>query len=75
MAVGVGYMYPVLASCVELKSQDDEELQWLMVAKQGKGVEKSDKRRESAETEYHRLLCEESMQEVRGRALAQTQAP
>lgn len=56
----------VSCACLELKSQDDEELQWLMVAKQGKGVEKSEKRRESAETEYHRLLCEESMQQVRG---------
>lgn len=45
--------------------QDDEELQWLAVAKQGKGVLKSEKRQENAETEYHRLLCEESMQQVR----------
>lgn len=37
-----------------------------MVAKQGKGVEKSERRRENAETAYHRLLCEESMQQVRG---------
>lgn len=36
-----------------------------MVAKEGKGVLTSEKRRESAETEYHRLLCEESMHQVR----------
>ena len=51
----------------QLRPQDDEELQWLAVAKQGKGVEKSEKRQESAETEYHRLLCQESMQQVRGK--------
>lgn len=54
--------------CAKILSQDDEELQWLAVAKQGKGVEKSEKRQESAETEYHRLLCEESIQQVRGNA-------
>lgn len=34
------------------------------MAKKGEGVKKSETRRENAETEYHRLLCEESMQEV-----------
>eukprot|EP00752_Nemacystus_decipiens_P014162 g12593.t1 len=48
----------------ELTGTDDEELQWLAVAKEGKGVEKSEKRQESAETEYHRLLYEESMQQL-----------
>lgn len=45
--------------------QDEEELEWLAVAKKGDGVKKSEKRRESAETEYFRLLCDESMQQVR----------
>ncbi|CAN0187038.1 unnamed protein product, partial [Ectocarpus sp. 13 AM-2016] len=38
--------------------------EWLVVAKKGQGVKKSETRRENAETEYHRLLCEESMQEA-----------
>lgn len=44
--------------------QDEEELEWLAVAKEGKGVTKSERRQESAETEYHRLLCEESIQQA-----------
>lgn len=44
--------------------QDDDELNWMLLAKQGKGVSTSEKRRESAETEYYRLLCEESTQKV-----------
>lgn len=44
--------------------QDEEELEWLAVAKKGHGVIKSEQRRESAETEYHRLLCEESIQQA-----------
>lgn len=46
-------------------AQDEEELEWLTNAKKGNGIEKSERRRESAETEYHRLLCEESMQQAR----------
>lgn len=34
------------------------------MAKKGEGVKKSEKRRESAETAYHRLLYEESMHQV-----------
>lgn len=45
--------------------QDEEELDWLTDAKKGNGIEKSERRRESAETDYHRLLCQESMQQVR----------
>ena len=37
----------------------------MAVAKEGKGVTKSERRQESAETEYHRLLCEESIQQAR----------
>lgn len=59
---------------LELKPQDDDELQWLLVAKDGNGVATSEKRRESAETEYYRLLCQESMQQVRGFARAPTDA-
>ncbi|CBJ28852.1 conserved unknown protein [Ectocarpus siliculosus] len=48
----------------EISGKDEEELEWLVVAKKGQGVKKSETRRENAETEYHRLLCEESMQEA-----------
>lgn len=44
--------------------QDDEELEWLVTARQGDGVKRSERRRESAETAYHRLLFEESMLQV-----------
>lgn len=45
--------------------QDDEELEWLITATQGNAVEMSERRRETAETEYHRLLFQESMIQVR----------
>lgn len=38
----------------------DEELEWLTTGRQGKGVNRSETWREPAETEYHRLLFEES---------------
>ena len=64
-------MLPTARCCYRrcyLLLQDEEELEWLAVAKEGKGVSKSERRQESAETEYHRLLCEESIQQARAKS-------
>ncbi|CAN0487385.1 unnamed protein product, partial [Ectocarpus sp. 12 AP-2014] len=45
----------------KITGKDDEELEWLITATQGNAVEMSERRRETAETEYHRLLFQESM--------------
>ncbi|CBJ31449.1 conserved unknown protein [Ectocarpus siliculosus] len=45
----------------KITGKDDEELEWLITAQEGQGVKRSERRRENAETEYHRLLFEESM--------------
>lgn len=64
--------YQACCACLVLKSKNDDELKWCMDAKDGNGVQKSEQRREDAETEYHRLLCQESTQQVRGGVLART---
>ena len=50
---------------ISCAKQDDEELAWLADAKKGQGFQRSEERRESAETAYHRLLFQESVEQVR----------
>lgn len=45
--------------------QDDEELQWLVDAKNGRGFKSSEEGRESAETAYHRLVYRAAVQQAR----------
>ncbi|CAB1119908.1 unnamed protein product [Ectocarpus sp. CCAP 1310/34] len=45
----------------KITGKGDEELEWLCSAKKGDGIQKSETRRDCAETDYHRVLFQESM--------------